>query len=553
MAETRLALYRKWRPLTFDDVVGQDHITQALRNQVESKRLSHAYLFTGTRGTGKTSCAKILARAACCENTFRGNPCNKCPSCLSSLSDSALDITEIDAASNNGVDNIRELREEAVFTPASLKYRIYIIDEMHMLSPGAFNALLKILEEPPSHVLFILATTELHKLPATILSRCQRFDFRRIPMETIAASLLGIAENEHFSLEEDAAMLLARRGAGSMRDAISLLDRCAGEGDSINRESVTRALGIASGQTVMSIASAVMEGDGAKALTAFTSAYIDGRDLLSIFDELLSFLRDVYVVQSVGVQSILVSAMSDDTGMLQEYAAKCSVQRLEYYIDTVSDLLRKVTRTAIRRTDCEMCILKMCGYERQNVRYSHVMEKPAVQLQNPVASAAAVNAAPAEKEESLPWDAGDSDANEADSGSNAASVAAAEELPAAAETSAAKEPLESAPPIAPADGRDYKSELLSVVSGKINSAVRTYLNLAHFENIDNTLVIYVLEESMIFMQKPAIKQVLDEGAKSLSLSGANIKTMQDKDEAPAPASKADSILARARNLGIKVE
>ena len=223
--EQHLALYRKWRPLTFDDVFGQEHVTTALRNQVAAGRTSHAYLFTGTRGTGKTSCAKILARAVCCENPVNGSPCNQCAACRSILEDSALDVSEIDAASNNGVDNIRDIREEAAFSPTALTKRVYIIDEVHMLSAGAFNALLKTLEEPPEHVLFILATTEIHKVPATILSRCQRYDFRRIPPEIIAARLNQIASEEGFTLSSPAATLLARLGDGSMRDAISLLDR----------------------------------------------------------------------------------------------------------------------------------------------------------------------------------------------------------------------------------------------------------------------------------------------------------------------------------------
>ena len=219
--EQHLALYRKWRPLTFDDVFGQDHVTGALRNQVAAGRTSHAYLFTGTRGTGKTTCAKILARAVCCEHPVNGSPCNTCAACRAILEDAALDVSEIDAASNNGVDNIRDIREEAAFSPTALTKRVYIIDEVHMLSAGAFNALLKTLEEPPEHVLFILATTEIHKVPATILSRCQRYDFRRIPPEIIAARLNQIAAEEGFTLEGPAASLLARLGDGSMRDGLS--------------------------------------------------------------------------------------------------------------------------------------------------------------------------------------------------------------------------------------------------------------------------------------------------------------------------------------------
>ena len=221
------ALYRKYRPQTFDDVVGQNAVTQTLKNQIVHRRMSHAYLFTGTRGTGKTTCAKILAKAVNCENPIDGNPCNCCPSCRSIASGACMDVLEIDAASNNGVDNVRALRDDAIYTPSEVKMRVYIIDEVHMLSMSAFNALLKIIEEPPEHLLFILATTELHKVPATILSRCQRFAFRRITAEDIVDRLNYIAYHEGIDLEPDAASYLARLADGGMRDAVSLLDQCA--------------------------------------------------------------------------------------------------------------------------------------------------------------------------------------------------------------------------------------------------------------------------------------------------------------------------------------
>ena len=219
------ALYRKWRPRTFDEVIGQQHITETLKNQVKSGRLSHAYLFIGTRGTGKTTCARILARAVNCEHPVDGNPCGVCPACRGILEGSVLDVVELDAASNNSVDNVRALREEAVFSPASVKKRVYIVDEVHMLSTSAFNALLKILEEPPEHLMFILATTELQKVPATILSRCQRHSFKRIEAPTIARYLETIALKEGFTLTSDAAELIARLAEGGVRDALSLLDQ----------------------------------------------------------------------------------------------------------------------------------------------------------------------------------------------------------------------------------------------------------------------------------------------------------------------------------------
>ena len=226
-------LYRKWRPQVFTDVYGQEHITKTLMNAVDTGRVSHAYLFTGSRGTGKTTCAKILAKAVNCEHPVNGNPCNECASCRGIDDGSVVDVVEIDAASNNGVDNIRDLREETNYMPSSVKYRVYIIDEVHMLSTGAFNALLKTLEEPPEHVKFILATTEVHKLPSTILSRCQRFDFKRISPEDISSRLKYVAKQENIDLTDEGAMLIARVSDGGMRDALSLLDRCASYGKKI--------------------------------------------------------------------------------------------------------------------------------------------------------------------------------------------------------------------------------------------------------------------------------------------------------------------------------
>lgn len=237
------ALYRKWRPKTFADVVGQEHITETLQRQVAEGRLSHAYLFTGTRGTGKTTCAKILARAVNCEHPENGNPCNRCPSCLGIESGRLLDVVELDAASNNGVDSVRALRDEAIYSPAQVKKRVYIVDEVHMLSTPAFNALLKILEEPPEHLMFILATTELHKVPATILSRCQRFSFRRIQPKDIVGRLNYIAGQENIDLKEDGAALLARLSDGALRDALSLLDQCAATGGADRRERRARCAG----------------------------------------------------------------------------------------------------------------------------------------------------------------------------------------------------------------------------------------------------------------------------------------------------------------------
>ncbi|MGN1031520.1 MAG: DNA polymerase III subunit gamma/tau, partial [Butyricicoccaceae bacterium] len=287
------ALYRKWRPLRFADVVGQRHITDTLRAQLESGRLSHAYLFTGTRGTGKTTCAKILARAVNCQNPQNGDPCNCCPACKGILDGSILDVVEIDAASNNGVDNIRDIRDETRYTPTAVKKRVYIIDEVHMLSQGAFNALLKTLEEPPEHVLFILATTEIHKVPATILSRCQRFDFRRIAPADIAHRIREVAESEGIALTDGGADMISRLADGALRDALSILDRTAAGADGpIDEDTVARNVGILAGDSAVDLMEKISAGALADAVEQLATFYAAGRDLAAVLDQLLSLIRD---------------------------------------------------------------------------------------------------------------------------------------------------------------------------------------------------------------------------------------------------------------------
>ena len=293
------AFYRKYRPSTFTDVVGQEHITKTLENAVKTGKTSHAYLFTGSRGTGKTSCAKILAKAVNCINSDNGNPCNECEICKGIDLGAILDIIEIDAASNNGVDNIRDLREEANFTPANAKYRVYIIDEVHMLSIGAFNALLKTLEEPPAHVIFILATTEVHKLPSTILSRCQRFDFKRIPPEAIAERLKEVAEKENLQLSQDGAILIARIADGAMRDALSLLDRCSSYEGVIDSAAVANSAGLAGREHIFELCNCIIEKDAAKALEVVNKLYNDSCDMERLITELTSHFRNLMVSKRI--------------------------------------------------------------------------------------------------------------------------------------------------------------------------------------------------------------------------------------------------------------
>ena len=305
------ALYRKYRPQTFSDVVGQKSVTDTLRAQLETGKLSHAYLFTGTRGTGKTSCAKILAKAVNCENLNHGdpcglcpnpdhgNPCNVCEACKAIDSGSCMDVLEIDAASNNGVDSVRVLRDDAIYTPGTVKMRVYIIDEVHMLSTAAFNALLKIIEEPPAHLLFILATTELQKVPATILSRCQRFAFKRLRPDEIASRLNFIAYQEHIEIEPEAINLLARLADGGMRDGVSLLDQCASAANGpVTLESVYASLGLAGEKRTAELMQAIAEQDTAKALTIFSALYSAGKDVGALLGEMCALCRDLLVLRT---------------------------------------------------------------------------------------------------------------------------------------------------------------------------------------------------------------------------------------------------------------
>ena len=354
------ALYRKWRPKTFSDVVGQEHVTETLQRQVAEGRLSHAYLFTGTRGTGKTTCAKILAKAVNCEHPENGNPCNKCSSCLGIESGGFLDVMELDAASNNGVDHVRALRDEAIYSPAQVKKRVYIIDEVHMLSIAAFNALLKILEEPPEHLMFILATTELHKVPATILSRCQRFAFRRILPREIVGRLNYIAEQEGIDLRPDGAELLAHIADGALRDALSLLDQCAAAGGTIDSAAVLDALGLAGNLQTAQLMDCVLRRDTKAALLLLHRLYGSGKDVGAVLGELSALARDLLISKTApeGGAALLTGGYDGQTmGSLLRQADSA---RLIAICTTLQRAAADMNVSVNRRTDAELCLLKLC-------------------------------------------------------------------------------------------------------------------------------------------------------------------------------------------------
>jgi len=353
------ALYRKWRPRTFDDVVGQQHVTETLKNQIISGRLSHAYLFVGTRGTGKTSCAKILAKAVNCEHPENGNPCNKCRSCLGIEDGSIMDVVEMDAASNNGVDNVRALRDEAVFSPVVVKKRVYIVDEVHMLSPSAFNALLKILEEPPEHLMFILATTELQKVPATILSRCQRHSFKRIEPVTLSARISYVADEENMKLEPNAADLLARLADGSLRDGLSLLDQCSGD-EIITAESVLSAMGLAGNLRIAELLNSIADGDTGAALTNFGKMWSDGKAPATLLSELAALLRDILITKVAprGGLELLSGGFDHDT--LTGLAKRMSSEELICNIDSLQEHIGSLRDGRDPKTSAELCIIGLC-------------------------------------------------------------------------------------------------------------------------------------------------------------------------------------------------
>ncbi len=349
------ALYRKYRPLTFSDVVGQGHITKTLRNQVENSQLSHAYLFCGTRGTGKTSCAKILSRAVNCLNPVNGEPCNECEVCKGILDGSIFDVMEIDAASNNGVENIRQIRDEIVYTPIKAKYKVYIIDEVHMLSPGAFNALLKTLEEPPAHVIFILATTESHKIPATILSRCQRFDFRRLSVKDISDQIYKILKLENKTVDDKTVRLVATLADGSVRDSLSILEKVV---ESVSYDEAEALLGVIGRGKLYSIADSIAE-ENIDALYKFIDElYFSSKDLSLMINELTSVFRDLLAVKSA-VNADFLDKSEEDIRALKALAKKYSYEHIVYAMDTLFEASNSFSRSPDKRAAAELCLVKI--------------------------------------------------------------------------------------------------------------------------------------------------------------------------------------------------
>ena len=392
------ALYRKWRPPHFDEVYGQDHITSILKYQCATGKFSHAYLFCGSRGTGKTTCAKILAKAVNCLNPTSAGPCGECAACRSIDSGAATDVLEMDAASNNGVDDIRDIRDEVIYSPSELKYRVYIIDEVHMLSTSAFNALLKTLEEPPEHVVFILATTELQKLPATIISRCQRFDFRRISTDDLCARLYKIAREEEIDLSEEAARLIARQAQGGMRDAVSLLELCAGARLPITPELVTRTIGTTGREGTCRVVNAIAEKNFDILFAIVDEMVSASRDPAVFWQELIGYYRDMLVTKTVKDPSKYLDLTDSEREALVAVSGRFTKEALLFHIGLLEDALFAMQKSyAVKRTVCEITLVRLCdpaldtSTESILTRLSRVEE----QLVAGVPTIPAVSAAPA--------------------------------------------------------------------------------------------------------------------------------------------------------------
>ncbi len=375
-----IALYRKWRPSVFEDVIGQEHITDVLRGEIRRGSVSHAYLFCGSRGTGKTTCAKILAKAVSCENPKDGDPCGECENCKRAAE--SFDISEIDAASNNGVDNIRELREEVLYPPTELRRRVYIIDEVHMLSTGAFNALLKTLEEPPEHAMFILATTELNKIPATILSRCKRFDFHRITPENIAKRLKLICREENITMTDGALMLIARLAGGAMRDALSMLELFVGKTEEITEELCAKSLGVVGRGPVMKLLRAVADNSCQDALSVISDAYDSSKDMGVLLSECADAMRDMLMIKYTKNPEMFIEGSADVLSELSECSKKFTKERLLYSTEILDDAQSRMARTGLsRRAVLETCILRLCDVklwtlpESLNTRISELEDK----------------------------------------------------------------------------------------------------------------------------------------------------------------------------------
>ncbi|SHI19318.1 DNA polymerase-3 subunit gamma/tau [Sporobacter termitidis DSM 10068] len=529
------ALYRKWRPKTFDDIVGQEHVSLTLKNQVVGGRLSHAYLFVGTRGTGKTTCAKILAKAVNCQNPQDGNPCNKCPSCLGIENGSILDVMELDAASNNGVDNVRALREEAVFTPVDVKKRVYIIDEVHMLSISAFNALLKILEEPPEHLIFILATTEIYKVPATILSRCQRFTFKRILPEKIAERLRYVAGQEGLTLAEDAAALLSRLSDGSLRDALSLLDQCA-SADVIDYGRVVSAIGLADSDEIAGLLAAVAGRDVAGALTVLDKLYMAGKVMASVIEALMNLVRDILVTSLMPGGGDGLLSGSFEPAVLDGFRKQFTAPQLLGMADILRETMLDISKGGGGRLSAELCLMRLCqdpgGVTAPVLPAGGASCPPMPPVRNDAAAQPVKYAPP----ESSPA------AEAADKKAEISGAPKAENVPEAV-PAPTEEPVPGPAPV-PADGNAWRS-ILQLLEKKIDIPTSAYLSdpaIADVQFDGNQVIIRVKSDFYAkIINAPPVTAAVKEAAEVVLKAPAVVRVVTGGGSAGGESGKLDAL------------
>ncbi len=564
------ALYRKWRPRIFDDVVGQAHITDTLKRQVETGRLSHAYLFTGTRGTGKTTCAKILSRAVNCEAPVDGNPCNCCSSCVGIESGSILDVLELDAASNNGVDQVRALRDEAVYTPAAVKKRVYIVDEVHMLTTQAFNALLKILEEPPAHLLFILATTELHKVPATIKSRCQQFSFKRIRPTDIAGQLHRIAGEEGIKLSDEGAILLSRLADGGLRDALSLLDQCIGNRRELGEADILDSLGLAGNLEIARLMEHIIAQDAASALSQLDVLYRGGKEIGALFGELSSLLRDLLVKKTASQSGDALLTGGYEDKVLAALSQTLSPAEILQMLTLLQKAAGDLYRSSNRRTDGELCLVRLCAraftadvegltarIDRLEARLSQgvpLVNQPQTQTAPmpqavPQGHAPAVSAPKPLPEDAPPWDEPSPPASAAAAEKKAppepTKAPPPQKVEAVAESPAPKAetvlPTTSVPPASlPQEGGENWRSFAPTLRGKVSPVANSFLTKGDFATgifEEKTLTVYVDSE----MTKAVLNKAEDSAAlerEAQAFTGRALRLVLEVGKPPAAAPKA---------------
>lgn len=525
------AIYRRWRPTVFDDVIGQEHITKTLKNQIMNDSTAHAYLFCGTRGTGKTSTAKILARAVNCLNPKDGNPCNECDVCKGLLDESILDVTELDGASRNKVENIREIIDDVIFLPTVARKKVYIIDEVHMVTDSAFNALLKTLEEPPAHVMFILATTELNKVPITVLSRCQQFEFRRITNQDLASRMAAILEADGIEAEADALSLVAELGDGSMRDSLSILDKCIGAADgALTYADVVKIIGIADNEAMHDLALDVATGDTKGALEKLDEVIEKGKELGLFAERFIKYLRDILVVQATGNSDAFLNTSAENKEKIEELTEKFSKERLIRSIDLICSAYNQAKYSGFSRTLYEMALVKMCEPDLQDT--AEALKDRICVLEDKVKNGVALKA-PEEKADGTdapPWD-------EPKPAKPAAKPA--EKL--------APKPQEAAPKAASGDAAARWPEIVSYVKSHGGMPIYPHLALVKAKLSGGKFCVVFGDNALVsktVIDKPATKNLIREAVKAVTgedLEVACVTAKEIGDDSDDPLKKLEEL------------